>query len=115
MKDLSNFVKTEFVKKQIFEKYIFIDTIESVDEVINTLNSGIYMNLKFKTSSLKNHFIDKITTIRPESNFINCNCSIERYYENEFRDLLIFNNISKCKYEEILNDINKYDKSIKIC
>jgi hypothetical protein len=115
MKDLSNFVKTEFVKKQIFENYTFIDTIESVDEVINTLNCGIYMNLKFKTSGLKDYFIDRITTARPEANFINCNCSIERYYDNEFRDLLIFTNVSKCKYEEIINDINKYSKSIKIC
>ena len=113
MKELSDFVKNEFAKKQIFGNYIVIDTIEGVDEVVSSLNCGNYMNLKFKNSNLKNYFFDKITTSRPEANIINCNCSINRYYENLFDGLIIFNNIDKCKYIEILEDIKIY-KSIKI-
>ena len=114
MRELSDFVKNEFAKKQIFENYIFIESIEGVDNVINTLNCGIYANLKFKTTNLKNYFIDRITTIRPESNFINCNCSVERYFENQFNGFIIFNNIGKCKHQEILEDIENY-KAINIC
>lgn len=115
MKDLSDFVKNEFVKRQLFEQYNYIDTIEGVDEIVSTLNFISNMNIKFKSTSLKDYFIDKITTVRPESNIINCNCSVERYYENNFdSSLIIFNNIGKCRYQEILEDIEKY-KSVKIC
>lgn len=114
MKQLSDFVKTEFAKKQMFEDYKLIESIEGVDEAISTLNCGIYMNIKFKTSGLKDYFIDKITTIRPESNIINCNCSVDSYFENKFSGLIIFNNISRCKYNEILEDLNNY-KAIRLC
>lgn len=114
MKDLSDFVKREFSKKTLFEHFEFIDTIEGVDSIINTLNTGIYVDVKFKNSNLKNYFFDKLTTTRPEANIINCNCSIERYNENNFNGLIIFNNINKCHYIEILEDINKYKKSIKV-
>lgn len=114
MENLSNFVKTEFAKKQIFGNYIVIDTIEGVDEAINTLNCGIYSNIKFKTTFLKNYFLDRITTVRPESNIINCNCTIDSYYENSFDGFIIFNNVGKCHHEEIINDMKKY-KAVNIC
>jgi hypothetical protein len=114
MRELSDFVKNEFAKKQLMENYTLIESIEGVDKIINALNCGLYMNIKFKTSNLKDYFIDKITTSRPESNIINCNCSIDSYFENQFNGLIIFNNINKCHYIEILEDINKYKKSIKV-
>jgi hypothetical protein len=114
MRELSEFVKNEFAKKQILEDYKFVDSIEGVDKMISSLNCGIYENIKFKTSSLKDYFIDQITTVRPETNIINCNCSIESYFENNFSGLIIFNNISRCKYQEILEDITNY-KAIRLC
>ena len=47
MKDLSDFVKNEFVKRQLFEQYNYIDTIEGVDEAVSTLNFISNMNIKF--------------------------------------------------------------------
>jgi hypothetical protein len=114
MRELSEFVKNEFAKKQLFEEYQFIESIEGVDEIISSLNCGIYTSIKFKNSGLKDYFIDKITTCRPETNIINCNCSIDRFFENSFDGLIIFNNIGKCRYQEILNEMTNY-KSIKIC
>lgn len=114
MRGLSDFVKNEFTKKQIFENYTFIESIEGVDNIISTLNCGICMNIKFKTSGLKHYFIDKIACIRPEINVINCNCSIDSYFENNFNGLIIFNNVGRCKFEEIFEDINKY-KAVRIC
>lgn len=114
MRELSEFVKNEFAKKQLFEEYEFIDSIEGVDEIIGSLNCGIYANIKFKNSGLKDYFIDQITTCRPESIIINCNCSIESYFENNFSGLIIFNNVGRCKYQEILEDLNNY-KAIRIC
>jgi hypothetical protein len=114
MKELSDFVKNEFAKKQLLEDYKFIDSIEGVDNIISSLNCGIYDNFKFKTSNLKDYFIDKLTTSRPEANIINCNCSIDSYFENNFYGLIIFNNVGRCKHKEIIEDIKTY-KAIKIC
>ena len=114
MRELSEFVKNEFAKKQLFEEYQFIESIEGVDEIISSLNCGIYTSIKFKNSGLKDYFIDKITTCRPETNIINCNCSIDRFYNNDFDGLLIFNNLLQCKHQDILNEIKNY-KGIFIC
>lgn len=114
MKELTEFVKNEFAKKQLFEEYKFIDSIEGVNEIIGSLNCGLYENIKFKNSGLKDYFIDKMRVYRPELNVINCNCSLDSYFENNFSGLIIFNNISRCKYAEILEDINNYN-AIRIC
>lgn len=115
MKDLSNFIRNEFAKKQLFENYIFIDSNEGIDNVINSLNLGIYSNIIFKNSVLKNHFIDQISIARPGANIINCNCSVESYFDNQFDNLIIFNNVGRCKHQEIIEDINNYKEVIKIC
>ena len=114
MKNLSEFVRNGFVAKKTTETYEYIDTIEGVDSIIEVLNCGNILSLKFKNTNLKNYFLDKISTIHPYCNVINCNCSIDKYYENNFSGYIIFNNIGRCRQIEILEDINKY-KSIKLC
>lgn len=114
MKSLSEFVKDEFVKNELLKDCMYIESTEQVDKVVEMLSCGHYININFKNTILKNYFIDCITTVRPESNIINCNCSLDCYNDNDFSGFLIFNNVKRCKHNDIIEDIKKY-KSIILC
>lgn len=111
MKNLSVFIKDEFVKKSInklFEDSICINTIEDTDELISKVNYGKYVNIVFKNSSIKDHFLYEVSTMRPDINVINCNCSIDKFFENDFSGFLVFNNLKHCKYKEIIEKIQQH-------
>ena len=115
MKDLSTFVKDEFKKNRLFEDSVYIDTIDKADNLVAEVGYGRYVNIVFRSSSIKDYFIDKLSTMRPDINVINCNCSIDRFYENDLNTgLLVFNNIKCCKHNELIEEIKKY-KGILIC
>ena len=117
MKDLSSFVKDEFIKKALFEEGLFIDSIEETESLVSEVGCGKYVNIFFKSSSLKDIFIDRLSIIRPDVTIINCNCSVDKFYENDIesiKGLIIFNNIKKCKHSEIIESIKKY-KGVLIC
>ena len=118
MKELSEFVKTEFTKNCLFENFNEISNIDIVDNVVYNISCGKYINLKFRTSMIKEYFLDKLLVVRPDTKIINCNCSIECFNKNIFsisnNDLIVFNNIKNCKYCEILDNLKNY-KAILIC
>lgn len=116
MRDLTLYVKEELHKKHLLEneKYIYIDNIDMADSVVALICCGNLTNIIFSTSSLKKYFIDKLVLTREDANIINCNCSIDIFYENIFDGLLVFNNILKCKHQEIIDEIKNY-KGIFIC
>lgn len=115
MKNLSVFIYDKFIKKDIdklFENCICIDTIEeAIDAAINTLY-GNYANIVFTNSVIKDRFLDKLSTIHLNINVINCNCSVDRFFENDFTGYLVFNNLKKCHSKEIIEEINKYKNKI---
>lgn len=114
MKDLSTFVKDEFLKKHLFNESVYISTIDEADKIISEVSYGKYVNIVFKHSGIKDYFINNLHTQRPDINVINCNCSLDVFCANNFDGLLVFNNVNKCKHCEILEDIQKY-KGILIC
>ena len=114
MKELSTFVKDEFLKKKLFEEGIYVEDFNHADELANAVNYGKLFNIVFQNSNLKERFLDTLSTQRPEMTVINCNSSIDRFFENDFTGLLIFDNIKKCKDTEILEEIKKY-KAVLIC
>lgn len=115
MKDLSTFVKDEFVKNHLFDEGVYISTIDDADKIISEISYGKYVNIVFEHSGLKDYFINALHTARPDINVINCNCSIDKFYENDFScGLLIFNNVKRCKHPEIIEELKKY-KGILIC
>jgi hypothetical protein len=118
MRDLSVFMKEELMKSQLFmyneNDYKYIDSIDEAEITVAAINCGNYMNLIFNSSNLKNYFIDKLLTSRQDTNLINCNCSKNRFDENSFDGLLVFDNVLKCKHPEILNEIKNH-KGIFIC
>ena len=115
MIDLSSFLKHEFLKNNILDVVEQVDTIEDSELFAARICRGEYINLKFKSSSVKEHFIDIISTMIPDVNIINCNCSLNKFNENCFDNrLLIFNNVKLCKHAEILEEIKNY-KGILIC
>lgn len=114
MKELSKFVKDEFIKNSLFEQGVYVDTIDKVNNLVYEISCGRYVNLIFQNSSLKDYFFDRLYCVRPEMNVINCNCSLDRFNENTFDGLLLFDNVKKCRYTEIIEQI-KTHKGILIC
>lgn len=117
MKDLSDFIKNELLKKRVFDEnnYNSISTIEEAEDVISSIVCGNMHNLVFDNSNIKTFFINKLLTTKPDTSVINCNCSLSRFNESDFdSDLLVFDNILKCKYPEILEKIKKIE-GVFIC
>ena len=63
---------------------------------------------------MKDRFLDKLSTIRQDINVINCNCTVDRFLDNEFNGFLVFNNLKKCQHREIIEEIKKH-KAILLC
>lgn len=117
MKNLSVFIKDEFVKQNIdklFENCICIDTIDKAIDFAVKVGYGNYANIVFTSSLIKDRFIDKISTIHPDLNVINCNCTIDSFFENSFNGYLIFNNLKRCQHMEIIEEIKKYN-AVLLC
>lgn len=119
MKNISVFIKDDLVKRDInklFESNICIDTIE---DAINTAVNIAYCrsnctNIVFSTSAVKDRFITKLESIVQDTNVINCNCTIDSFFENDFSGFLVFNNLKRCQYKEIIEEIKKH-KAILLC
>ena len=111
MKNLSVFIKDEFVKRSIdklFENCICIDTMEAAEQLVWDVSFGKYANVVFNSSVCKNHFIDELSTAYPDINVINCNCSADKFFENDFYGFLVFNNLKHCKSTEIIEEIKNH-------
>ena len=114
MKELSRFVKEEFIKSDLFDKGVYVDTLDDVSRLVVRVTIGEQMNITFRSSYLKDYFISCLRGIRPYLNVINCNCTVDRFYENNFGGLLVFDNIKKCGHLEIIETIKQY-KGVIIC
>jgi hypothetical protein len=114
MKDLSRFVKEEFVKNDLFKNVECITTLEDVHKVVARIIIGEHLNVSFKLSYLKDYFISRIKGMRTDVNVINCNCTLDRFHENNFGGLIIFDNIKKCGHLEIIEMVKQYN-SVIIC
>lgn len=115
MKNLSIFIHDKFVQKDVdklFENSICIDTIEeAADAAVRTLY-GNYANIVFTNSTFKARFLDKLMTVKPDVRIINCNCTVDHFFENDFTGFLVFNNLKKCQHQEIIEEIKKHKKSV---
>jgi hypothetical protein len=117
MKHLSVFIKDEFVKENVdsfFTNSICIDTIEQITGAVLNVSYGNYANIVFANSQLKERFLDKLSSIRPDINIINCNCTVSRFFENKFNGFLVFNNLKRCQHAEIIEEIKKHN-GILLC
>jgi hypothetical protein len=114
MRELSRFVKDKFTLNGLFEDSVHVNTIEEVDDIVSEVGCGNYMNIVFKNSSLKDYFLDSLYSVRPDMRIINCNCTVDRFNENEFHGLLVFNNVNKCGHHEIIEELKNH-KGILIC
>ena len=114
MKELSIFIKDEFIKNKLFEEGRYINTFEDVNNLVVEATNGNTFNVLFANSYLKDSFLCNLQTFRPDINIINCNSSLNRFYQNNFDGLLVFDNIKKCKEPSILEEI-KLHNAILIC
>jgi hypothetical protein len=117
MKNLSIFVKDEFIKENIiklFENSICIETVEEANRAVSIINCGSYANIIFKSSHIKDRFLDRLRIRVENINVINCNSTVDRFFENDFGGVLVFNNLTHCKHTEIIEEIKKH-KAIRLC
>ena len=117
MKNLSVFIKDEFIKKNVdtfFENSICIETIEQANQAVLDVTYGNYANIVFTNSVVKDRFIERLSTYQQDINVINCNCTVDSFFENSFDGFLVFNNLKRCKHAEIIEEIKKH-KAILIC
>ena len=117
MKNLSKFIKDEFVKQHIdefFNNGICIETIEQANQVALDISYGSYANIVFTNSLVKERFIERLTVLYSDINVINCNCTVNRFLENNFDGFLVFNNLKRCQHAEIIKEIKKH-KAILLC
>lgn len=117
MKNLSIFIKDEFIKENInrlFENSICIETVEEANIAVSNINRGSCANIIFTSSLVKDRFLDKLKTYRTDVNIINCNSTVSSFFENNFGGFLVFNNLTRCKHAEIIEEIKKH-KAILLC
>lgn len=114
MKELSRFVKEEFLKNDLFEDRVSVDTLEAADDVVYRVSAGERMSIMFRSSSLKDYFFDSLYSVRPDLNIVNCNCTVDRFNENTFDGLLVFNNVKRCGHLQIIEMVKKH-KGVIIC
>ena len=114
MKQLSEYIKDEFIKNKFFENSIYVKDVVTADSLAYDVSIGKIFNVVFDNFALKEHFFDTLSSDNRNLNIINCNSTIDRFFENDFSGLLVFDNIKKCKDSKILEEIKKY-KAILIC
>lgn len=117
MKSLSTFILDESVKANVdkfFENHICIDTIELADQMALKMSYGAYANFVFINSYIKDYFISKLYFHRQDINIINCNCTLNSFFNNRFDGFLVFNNLKRCQHKEIIEEIKKHN-AILIC
>lgn len=117
MKNISVFIKDDLVKRTInklFENNICIDTIEdSIDTAISiAYRNSNCTNIIFTSSIIKDRFLTKLESLVSNLNVINCNCTIDSFFENDFSGFLVFNNLKKCQHTEIIEEISKYKNKV---
>lgn len=101
---------------ELINPYKIITSQNEVDCIIcNLLDSKKIPNIIFEDYELKTYFYAKISDYNIEYKYINCNSSIERFFEDIQTDkLILFNNINNCKDSDILKII-KNTPGIIIC
>ena len=114
MKQLSEYIKDEFLKNKFFKESIYVRDNATADSLAFEASYNNIFNLVFDNFSLKEHFLDSLAIYNKNLNIINCNSTIDRFFENDFSGLIVFDNIKKCKDSKILEEIKKY-KAILIC
>lgn len=80
-----------------------INDYNEVDFLLFDIEYNNYLNLQFKNNNLKNYFLSKLNELNINTNLINCNSSIERFYDDYQQEgLKVFFNIDLCKDFDIL-------------
>lgn len=116
MRDLSTFIKDTYNKcsiDKLFEGCMHIDSIESAERLAKHIGNGHYVNATFESTLYKNRFIQVLSNLKPNINVVNCNSSVDRFFENDFNGFLVFNNLKFCQHKEIIEEI-KHHKGVMI-
>ena len=115
MIDVNKYIKNEYTLNLLTPYKIVKNQIDVEVIVSNILDFKKVPNLIFSDNELKNYFYYKLDEYNIDYNYVNCNSSLERFFNDIHQEgLIIFNNINNCKDENILKII-KNTPGIIIC
>ena len=106
MIDLSTFIKCDFLRESLKENGILIKDASDVRAYVLDLTEGLQKNVIFENSQLKDYLFEYLREQGIQYEIVNCNATEERFFENfNTNHLRIYNNVGKCKSQEILKII----------
>lgn len=114
--DINTYIQNEEMRN-IFSKSFKImkDELDVDVFIVNDIYLNSSYNLLFEYPSLKNYFYSKLDEYGFNYKYVNCNSSLERFFNDIDPDKLnIFNNINACNDKDIIKII-KNTPGILIC
>lgn len=113
---LTKYLKVESIKELIGDNYVYIDSLDSAEQIAHSIAQNELTNIVFESSVIKNRFFSELKRMRPDVTIICCTSTLQRFKRNveESSDLIIYNNINKCENSDILNII-KENKGVFVC
>lgn len=104
--NLNSYIRLELIRESFEKECLFItsmDEIKNIDIYKNT-------NIIFNNTSLKTNFYEHLNLHDLDYTVINCMTSIELFNDmlNDSRGVVIFDNVCRCKNNDILEQIVKY-------
>lgn len=115
MINLSNFVRVDFLRKELEKSSTTVSSIEEADSFAFKISNGELQNVIFEKSYLKSYCFAKLQELC-DVQIINCNSNLERFCESleNKAKVTIFDNVNLCKDIDILSIVlNK--KGILVC
>ena len=109
---LTKYLKVESIKELIGDNYVYIDSLDSAEQIAHSIAQNDLTNIVFESSVIKNRFFSELKRMRPDATIICCTSTLQRFKRNV--DLIIYNNINKCENSDILNII-KENKGVFVC
>lgn len=106
MIDLNTFIKCDFLRESLKSNGVIIKDISDVKVYVLNLTEGLQKNVIFENSQLKDYLFEHLRDQGIQYEIVNCNATEERFYESFNTNYLrIYNNVGKCKSQEILKVI----------
>lgn len=114
--NINTYIQNEEMRDIFSKSFKIIKDEVDVDVfIVNDIYLNNSYNLLFECPSLKNYFYSKLDEYGFNYKYVNCNSSLERFFNDIDPDKLnIFNNINACNDKDIIKII-KNTPGILIC
>lgn len=104
--NLNAYIRMSSIKESFEESCLYVNNDQELSKVLD------YTNVIFENSQLKTEFFESLQLKDIRYTIINCLCSTELFEDTLYNadGLVIFDNVSCCRNNEILEHVIKYKK-----